>query len=181
VFALAFDCSGMYIMCVVEIARNGLFLFHESIRMDERLRQVVEESAERHGAHCVDLVVRGHAGRAVVEVYADNEAGMTTDLCAAISRDIAAAVDQKGLLTGSYRLDVSSPGIDRPLKHPWQYTKHVGRLLRIRRRSGEGVEEVRGKMVGIEEGSVRLAVDGTPDPLSVPFDTIVEARVQSPW
>jgi ribosome maturation factor RimP len=181
IFALAFDTLALYIMCVVEIARNGLFLFPWTLPMDERLQKVVEESAERHGAHLVDLVLRGHAGRAVVEVYVDNESGVTTELCAEVSRAIAAAVDQHGLLSGSYRLDVSSPGIDRPLKYRWQFRKHLGRKLRIRRKMGDTVLEVRGTFTGMDEQSVSLEVAGIPSPVVVPFESVVEARVQTPW
>ncbi len=149
--------------------------------MDIRLQEVVEESAKRHGAHCVDLVVRGHAGRAVVEVYVDNESGITTELCAAISRDIASAVDQRGILAGSYRLDVSSPGIDRPLRYAWQYPKHVGRRMVIRRNSAGGSEELRGTLKAADETAAQLVQDGAPETLSVPFAEILEARVQSPW
>jgi ribosome maturation factor RimP len=171
----------MYISFVVEIARNGLFLFHSSIPMDIRLQEVVEESAKRHGAQCVDLIVRGHAGRAVVEVFVDNESGITTELCAAISRDIASAVDQRGILAGSYRLEVSSPGIDRPLRHAWQYPKHVGRRLLIRRKGAAGTEELRGTLKAADGTAAQLAQEGVAETLSIPFEEILEARVQAPW
>ncbi len=149
--------------------------------MDERFRQAVAESAEKHGAHLIDLVVRGTSGRAVVEIFVDNEEGVTADLCAGVSRDLVSAIESLGLLTGSYRLDVSSPGIDRPIRYRWQYGKHVGRPMKIRRAGEQGVNEVVGTLLAVGEEYVELRVKETTEAVRVPFGEIEEARVQLPW
>lgn len=149
--------------------------------MDERLRAAVQESAGLHGAHLIDLVVRGTQGRAVVEVFIDTETGVTTDLCALVSRELSRRIDAEELLSGSYRLDVSSPGIERPLKFPWQYTKHLGRPVRIRRKGAEDVEEVAGTLTSLDASGVSVQTGREGLPVVIPFSSIVEARIAMPW
>jgi len=145
------------------------------------VQQTIESAVERKGTHLVDLAVRGDRGRPVIEVYIDAEKGVTTEICADVSREIASAIDASGLISGQYRLDVSSPGIDRPLKFPWQYAKHAGRLLEVKFRSTAGAEELKGVLLDSSSESVRVQVKGAADSVEIPFDAIIEARVPSPW
>lgn len=149
------------------------------MRPDPRLLALAEDIAQRHNAHVVDLVQRGTPSRQVVEVYLDNETGVTVDLCSGVSRDLIAAVDAGRIVEAGYRLEVSSPGIDRPLRFPWQYQKHAGRQLRVRLRTTEGPREVRGELLRVEpEGIVLRTRDGDT---VVVFADMVETRVLAPW
>lgn len=147
----------------------------------QELQQKIESSVGRTRAHLIDLAVRGDRGRPVIEVYIDTADGVTTELCAEVSREISSAIESSGLIPGQYRLDVSSPGIERPLKFPWQYSKHIGRLLHLKVRSGNGEEEVRGVLAASTAEGVTLQVKGKSEPVSVPFASILEARVPAPW
>lgn len=149
--------------------------------MDERLRVAVEESAELHGAHLIEIVLRGSEGRAVIEIFVDTETGVTTDLCALISRELSRRIDAEELVTGSYRLEVSSPGIERPLKYRWQYIKHVGRTVRIRRKSAELVEEVTGTIAALDESTLSVQTPRGGPLVVIPFESIVESRIAMPW
>ena len=154
--------------------------------IEPELRHAVLAAIEREGAHLIELVARGDRSRRVLEVFVDAETGITTELCATISRSIAAAIEESGLIPGSYRLDVSSPGIDRPLAFPWQYAKHAGRLLRVvvaipeAEGTGAARETVQGvlKEVGAE-GLTLQPAEG--EPVRLPFSRIAEARVVAPW
>jgi len=149
------------------------------MRPDPRLLALAEDIALRQHAHVVDLVQRGDRAKQVLEVYLDNETGVTVDLCSQVSRELIAAIDAGRLVEGGYRLEVSSPGIDRPLRHAWQYPKHVGRKLRVRVRTPEGVHEVRGELIRVEQEGVVLHT-GEGD-TTVPFADMQESRVLAPW
>jgi ribosome maturation factor RimP len=149
--------------------------------IEPELRQAIETAVEREGAHLIELIGRGDRTRQVLEVFVDAETGVTTETCAAISRGIVAAVESAGLLPGSYRLDVSSPGIDRPLRFPWQYRKHLGRSLRVIAGSGEEQRELVGTLTGVGEEGFVLDVGGEAGALSIRFTEISEARVPAPW
>lgn len=149
------------------------------MRPDPRLVALAENIALRHQAHLVDLVQRGDRTKHVVEVYLDNATGVTVDLCTEVSRELLSALDTAGILEGSYRLDVSSPGIDRPLRHPWQYSKHVGRQILVRIGTPPESREVRGELLRAgEQGIVLRTGDGEQ---TIPFADMQEGRVVAPW
>lgn len=149
--------------------------------IDVHLRDAITAAIERKGAHCIDLVFRGDRAKQVIEVFIDAETGITTDLCADVSREISAAIDQGNFLPGPYRLDVSSPGIDRPLRFPWQYRKHQGRRVHVRYREADQERSVDGTLASVGEDAILVQTKKVAEPVLVKFDTIVEARIPAPW
>jgi ribosome maturation factor RimP len=145
------------------------------------LRELITGAVERKSAHCIDLVIRGDRGRQVIEVFIDTEQGVTTDLCADVSREVSAAIDQANLFTAAYRLDVSSPGIDRPLRFPWQYRKHVGRRVQVKYRDGELVQTIDGTLTSVAEAALAVKTKGMTEAIEIPFACVVEARIPAPW
>jgi ribosome maturation factor RimP len=144
------------------------------------LRDTITGAVERKGVHCVDVVIRGDGGRPVIEVYVDTEQGITTEICADVSREVAAAIEASNLIGGPYRLDVSSPGIDRPLKFPWQYRKHAGRRIQVKIRAEGGEQSVEGTLTGVGEDAITVQRK-SGEPIVVSFATILEARIPAPW
>ncbi len=145
------------------------------------IRDVIVGAVERKGAHCIDLVARGDRAKQVIEVFIDAEDGITTDLCAEVSREVRAALEEGNLLPGPYRLDVSSPGIDRPLRFPWQYRKHQGRRVHVRYREAEQERTAEGTLASVGEDAITVQVKNSAEPIVVKFETIVEARIPAPW
>lgn len=129
----------------------------------------------------IDLVVRGDRGKQVVEVYIDNEDGVTTDMCAVISTSITQAIESAGLLLGSYRLDVSSPGINRPLKFPWQYRKHVGRPVTVLIKSESGIRQETGTLHSCDQTEIVLDIGVGKPQVRILVPDITEFRVNTPW
>ena len=79
----------------------------------------------------VDLNMRGEGGTTVLEVFVDTDNGITADECAEVSRRVSAEIERQSIFTGRYRIEVSSPGLERPLKLERQFRKNIGRQLRI--------------------------------------------------
>jgi ribosome maturation factor RimP len=145
----------------------------------EDVMRLAEGCAARHSAHVVDVAIRGSGHKAVVEVYVDAEVSVTTELCAAISREVAQALDAQNIISGSYQLVVSSPGIDRPLRFPWQYHKHIGRKLMVRSIK-EGVRrQVAGKLLSTNDAG--LVMESGTERTTVLFSDIEEAKVIAAW
>lgn len=140
--------------------------------LDDRIRAFAEEAASGTDLFVVDVEVRGHPGTRVVTVYADSEAGAGADDLAALSRALSFLLDTEDLVKGRYRLDVSTPGADRPLTDRRQFAHHIGRELAVE--AGEAT--VRGTLQSVSDDA--LVLDGH-DP--IPFDSIREARVLLPW
>lgn len=103
-------------------------------------------------------------------------AAITLDDCTALSRTASALLDVEDPLAGSYTLEVSSPGIDRPLVRPKDFERYAG--FEVKAETGlpiAGRRRFRGRLLGIEDGIVRLALpDGK---VELPFEAILKARL----
>jgi ribosome maturation factor RimP len=103
------------------------------------------------------------AGRdAVLRLFIDKEGGITLDDCADVSRELSAILDVEDLIPARYTLEVSSPGLDRPLKGPADYERFAGRLVKVRTYellpddAGNKRKTFLGHLEGLVDGNVRL-------------------------
>jgi ribosome maturation factor RimP len=150
-----------------------------------RVRALADEALAGTDLFVVDVVVRGAEGHRVVEVFVDGPAGAGIDAIAEASRRLSFLLDAEDVVPGRYRLDVSSPGTDRPLTDPRQYGRHVGRTLRVSymAEANDPGEEVTltGVLRAAGPGGLTLEVPGRADAVDVPFPAIRDARVVLPW
>ena len=159
--------------------------------LEDRLRALAEEAAVESGLYIVGVRVKGHPGSRVVEVFADGDEGGIDDL-AGLTRRLNVLLDIEDPVAGHYRLDVSTPGADRPLSDVRQYPKHVGRTLRVRyapepadggaEPSGEPVADIEttGTLTAATPEAITLQ-PATGEPVVVPVARLREARVVLPW
>jgi len=120
----------------------------------KEVRERAEPIIEGYNAYLVDCVVRSERGTRVVEVFVDSDPGITTELCASISRDLGAQLDTNDIIHGHYRLEVSSPGLGRPLKLYRQYLKNIGRTLKVKYTAEDATAIVIGKLTAVTEHSI---------------------------
>jgi ribosome maturation factor RimP len=124
----------------------------------ERIRVIAERVASAEGFYLVDVELKG-SGRnnPLLRVYIDKPAGISHADCQLVSEQVSAILDVEDLLPGSYTLEVSSPGLDRKLVRPSDFSHFAGRRARLVLR--EPVDERRvfeGRLAGLEAGRVRL-------------------------
>ena len=145
------------------------------------LESLIEECISTQGVHLIDLAIRGEGKGKSVEVYIDSEQSITTDICSKVSREVDGLIESAGVVQGSYRLSVSSPGIARPLKFSWQYKKHIGREFEVKVQSHEGLRCIVGKLESMDDKAIVLSFGKKGEMESIELDAIVEARVRAPW
>lgn len=92
-----------------------------------KIQEICEKIASSEGFFFIDIIFRGTENNRVIELFIDSVKGVSIEDCAQISRSISEEIAAAGLEKGIGRLDVSSPGTDRPFKYPAQYDKHTGR------------------------------------------------------
>lgn len=139
--------------------------------------------ADAAGIELVDVEVRGQRGSRVVRLVADADGGLGVAAIAALSRDVGRLLDDDDVVEGRYTLEVTTPGVDRPLRSATQLRRNVGRDVRVVRtraaidRGEKG--EVVGTLAAVTDESVRLAV-GDGD-VVVPTEELDYAKVVLPW
>ncbi len=140
----------------------------------ENISNIVQSVAEEKGLVLIDLVIRGSVQNPVIEVFVDGERSVSAEDCADISRKINKIISDEDILKGNFRLDVSSPGAEKPLKFLIQFPKHINRKFSVKFRKGEITESFTGKLVAVE--GENLVFESGND-IIVPFNQIIEAKV----
>lgn len=149
-------------------------------RIADRVRALTEEVIAGTSYFLVDVQVRGHKGTRVVEVYLDSKEDFGHDDLAVVSKEVGFLLDVEDVVDGSYKLELSSPGIKRPLTMPQQYQKNVGRTLRVRYQSDGDEEIVVGDVMAADDDEVELELP-SGERLQLPYNTITQARIELPW
>jgi ribosome maturation factor RimP len=106
------------------------------MEITEEVQKLAEKHLKNDSQFIVEVIasVRKKPGKLIVIVDGDN--GVTIDDCAALSRALSESLDKNDLLDGSYMLEVSTPGLDHPLKLTRQYRKNIGRKVRVKTKGG---------------------------------------------
>ncbi len=140
----------------------------------QNILNVVKEILEKNNLFLLEVLFRGTERNWVIEIFIDGEDTLAADDCARISREINQVIEEKELLDSPYRLDVSTPGVDRPLKYLKQYKKHINRKFEVRYKSGENKKSITGKLVKIEEDNLYF-YSGREQ--AIKFEDIIKAKV----
>jgi len=134
-----------------------------------------EEIVKAQGFVLIDLVTRGDNHLRIIEVYIDNEKGITTVDCANASRILNEVIESEKLIESQYRLDVSSPGVERPLKFLVQYGKHINRKFEIEFKDEEEIKKVNAKLIRIDGEDLFFTEKNSE--YKINFNNIIKAKV----
>lgn len=113
----------------------------------------------------------------VVWVYVDSEEGdVNLDECSKISRELSYQIESEDIFSNSYRLNVSSPGLGRPLSDKRQYAKNVGRTAKIKYKQDGEHEKLEAVLKDVTDQHVKVKVAGGKE-ISIPFEDLVEVKI----
>ncbi len=146
----------------------------------EKLRILLSPILEQHGAFLVDVSSQPERGGKLIQAYVDTDKGITIEECAIISRELAQELDRGNVVQGSYRLEVSSPGIDKPLRMVRQYRKNVGRRFKVVHLSADTRTTFVGKLRSVEDEKLTFETE-SGETITLDFTTIIESREELPW
>ncbi len=139
--------------------------------IEEISKKIIEES----GFFLIEFIVRGNANNRVFEIFIDGEKNVSADDCAKISREVNKVIEDNQLISSSYRLDVSSPGVERPLIYLKQYPKHIGRKLEVSFNQNNSSKKIIGILKSIEAENLFFEVN--KQELVINFNNIKKAKV----
>jgi ribosome maturation factor RimP len=125
-----------------------------------RIAAIIEPALEGRGFRLVRVALSGREGKTLQVMAERPDGSMTIEDCEAISREISALLDVNDPIAGAYRLEVSSPGIDRPLVRPSDFEDWSGHEAKIELTEPiDGRKRFRGTLEGFEDGEIRIEVD----------------------
>ncbi len=154
-----------------------------------RLAGWIEPVVEGAGYDLEELVVTPAGRRSVVRVVVDRDSGVTLDDIAEVSRAVSEVLDTEddGMGRTPYVLEVTSPGVDRPLTEQRHWRRNLGRLVTVTVGPAGAGDEVTGRITAVEDGGVTIAVEAQgkpgakkrpPTPRQVPWTELGNGRVQ---
>jgi len=151
-------------------------------RTVSRIWEVATQIADGEGMEVVEVELRPEGSRRgrVLRLYLDKHGGLNIEELGRVSRQLSELLDTQDIVEGSYTLEVSSPGINRPLKKPEHFQRFIGKRVRVRtgdiiegRRSFLGIlDEVTGEKIKIE-------VEGKQ--YEIPFSMIEKSNYEHDW
>ncbi len=97
----------------------------------DKIREIIKPVVNALGVELDDIELNKMRGKALLRIFIEKEGGVTINDCELVSREIEAILDVEDPIPYSYVLEVSSPGLDRPLKKPEDFRRHVGKTARI--------------------------------------------------
>lgn len=151
--------------------------------MDDLVRKIsniLQPILDEYECDLVDIEVKGKSSARTIKVYVDKIGGISIQICTRITKQLRNIfeLDEEQLKLGNYRIEVSSPGIDRPLETLRDFERHIGKLIEFKL-SDMPDASIEGELVKIEENVLKINRKGEVVPL--PFDSIKSGKIKIQW
>jgi ribosome maturation factor RimP len=148
-------------------------------RAAENLTSLIEPVVDGLGYEMLGIEYIAQGRNSVLRIYIDSEQGIQLADCERVSRQVSAVLDVEEPLKGQYVLEVSSPGLDRPLFKPEHYARFVGHRLRVRlRRPQDGQRRFHGLLEDIDEQGILLRDADKGQGIKLAFAEIEQANLE---
>ena len=141
-----------------------------------KVQELVQPAVETLGYELVGIEYLSQGKHSLLRVYIDSEDGINLDDCERVSHQVSGLLDVEDVIHGHYNLEVSSPGLDRPLFTKEQFQRYIGKEVNIRLSiAQQGRKKFKGILRGIDDTNVFLHVD--EEEISLPFNAIEKANL----
>lgn len=145
-------------------------------RQEQKLTELLRPTVEANGFELLGLEIVQAGRHSTLRIYIDHTDGVNVENCALVSREVSAILDVEDPIQAEYSLEVSSPGLDRPLFTPAHYAAVVGQKVEVKLAiPQDGRRKFKGMLTAIEDDMLIVEVDGKPYRLLM--DNIDKANV----
>ena len=152
-----------------------------SIDVDSQIWTIAQEVVSGLGFELVDIELTGNRSQQLIRIFIQKPEGILLSDCVAVSRELGELFDDKNVIENSYRLEVSSPGIERPLRKVQDFERYVGHRVRIRLKSKqEGKRRIVGKIVEVDDNMIRI-ISKNGQKASFSLADITKANLDVDW
>ena len=128
-----------------------------------KIEQLILPILSGYGLELADLELKGEGRRQILRIFIDKPGGVTLDDCAEVSREVSILFEVEDPIAAAYTLEVSSPGLDRPLKKARDFERHTGQLIKVKTAAlvdpdgrGHNRKTFVGELLGLEGDRIRL-------------------------
>lgn len=145
----------------------------------DKIKTLVEPAVRDEGCELWDIEAAGKAGAGILRIYIDKPGGVTVEDCANVSRRIDMALEAEGVIEERYTLEVSSPGLTRPLRKPLDFIRATGKLALVKLR--KPVEDDFKPLVIIEsadENAITVTLKKDGQKVTIPYSDIARANLE---
>ncbi len=178
-----------FCICLLGFLLKGGFLPYFFVMLSAELQGSIERLIEEKYPQAFVVHMSFAPGKhSVLRIDVDTDSGITLEECMKISRSVGWMIEEEGLISAAYHLEVSSPGVGQPLKLKRQYAANVGRHLAVRTQEGK---DLRGKLLEVGETGISLELlpkasakkkpspdqDASDSLRAIAFDQILTAKV----
>lgn len=150
------------------------------------LKHTIEEIVEKHlpdeNHFIVEVKMVEKSGKTLLNLLIDSDQGLTIETCARISRLVSGELEELEIMPDAYTIEVSSPGLDYPLSTKRQYSKNIGRDLKV---NTSADKEVVGKLLEVDDSGIKMLVKkkekgkkATEEEMTIPFEEVKKSIVQ---
>jgi ribosome maturation factor RimP len=171
-----------------ELSKLTFFVFKRLMAKNkgdicEQVGAIVQPILDSLQLELVDIEFVRLGKDAVLRLFIDKDGGVTLENCADVSRELSAILDVEEVISVNYSLEVSSPGLDRPLKKIQDYERYAGRLVKIRTYepfpddAGNKRKTFLGTLEGLVDGSVRITLK-EGQTASIPLERVAKANLE---
>ncbi|GBD92078.1 ribosome maturation factor RimP [bacterium BMS3Abin04] len=143
---------------------------------NKNIKEKFKTIIEQENFLLVDFLIRGNPNNRIIEIFIDGDEAVTTKDCSMISRQLNFLIEEEEIFTGKYRLDVSSPGVDKPLLFLRQYPKHLNREFSLKYKENEDSKNFEGKLKNIKGDILTFASKN--EERKINFNQITKAKVK---
>ena len=148
-----------------------------SKEIEERVRTLSDSILSGEGMELADLEYRRERNGWVLRIYVDKEGGVNLDDCSRVSHEIGRRLDVEDIIEHPYTLEVSSPGLNRPLRNEKDFFKYRGRVIRVK--TFDPIEQRRqfkGRLRGVVDNKIEMEID--KGEIHIPLSNIAKANLE---
>jgi ribosome maturation factor RimP len=146
----------------------------------DRVSAIADPILSNEGMELVELEYRRESKGWVIRLYIDKEGGVTLDDCTRISQEVGRSLDVEDFISTPYTLEVSSPGLARPLKKEKDFMKYRNHMIKVKTIDPiENRRQFKGKLLGITENRIEIAMDGGV--FQILLSNVAKANLEIDW
>lgn len=145
-----------------------------------KIEAVIKPVIESMGYRLAERDFAFELGRSILRVYIDRESGVNLADCETISRALSASLDVEDCISDAYDLEVSTPGIERPLRYVQDFAKHVGERIQLKTAEPlNGRQNYKGTLTQVDDHTITMDIDDLE--FKIPFAELLRAKLLVDW